>query len=57
MHDNRALCGGPVAGAMLKAEGGSYVGMTMLAGTSVIAGALFLLWARLTLSKRFCDRV
>lgn len=57
MHDNRALCGGPVAGAMLRAEGGSYVGMTMLAGTSVIAGALFLLWARLTLSRRFCDRV
>ncbi|EIW52352.1 MFS general substrate transporter [Trametes versicolor FP-101664 SS1] len=52
-----ALCGGPVAGAMLKAEGGSYVGMTMLAGTSVIAGALFLLWARFSLSPRFCDRV
>lgn len=57
MHGNRALCGGPVAGAMLKAEGGSYVGMTMLAGTSVIAGALFLLWARFSLSPRFCDRV
>ncbi|KAI0823271.1 MFS general substrate transporter [Trametes gibbosa] len=52
-----ALCGGPVAGAMLKAEGGSYVGMIMLAGATMIAGSLFMLWARLLLSTRVRDRV
>ncbi|KAH9849494.1 MFS general substrate transporter [Lenzites betulinus] len=52
-----ALCGGPVAGAMLKAEGGSYIGMIMLAGATMIAGSLFMLWARLLLSKRVRDRV
>ncbi|KAI0629928.1 MFS general substrate transporter [Trametes polyzona] len=52
-----ALCGGPVAGAMLKAEGGSYLGMIMLSGASMIAGALFLLWARLVVSKRLLDLV
>ncbi|KAI0350173.1 MFS general substrate transporter [Trametes cingulata] len=52
-----ALCGGPVAGAMLKAEGGSYLGMIMLGGATVIAGSLFMLWARLALSRSLCDRV
>ncbi|CDO72294.1 hypothetical protein BN946_scf184970.g146 [Trametes cinnabarina] len=52
-----ALCGGPVAGAMLKAGGGSYLGMTMLSGATIIAGSLFMLWARLALSRRLCDRV
>ncbi|KAL7279566.1 hypothetical protein ACG7TL_005966 [Trametes sanguinea] len=46
-----ALCGGPVAGAMLKASGGSYLGMTMLAGATIVAGSLFMLWARLALGR------
>ncbi|KAI0369431.1 MFS general substrate transporter [Pilatotrama ljubarskyi] len=52
-----ALCGGPVAGAMLKAEGGSYLGMIMLGGATVISGSLFMLWARLALSRSLRDRV
>ncbi|TBU55768.1 MFS general substrate transporter [Dichomitus squalens] len=47
-----ALCGGPAAGAILKSEGGSYLGMILLGGTSVVAGSLFLLWARCMLSRR-----
>ncbi|KAJ8496268.1 hypothetical protein ONZ51_g1203 [Trametes cubensis] len=52
-----ALCGGPVAGAMLKAEGGSYLGMIMLGGTTILVGSLFFLWARLALARGLCDRV
>ncbi|KAI0671247.1 MFS general substrate transporter [Trametes maxima] len=52
-----ALCGGPVAGAMLKSEGGSYLGMIMLGGAAVVAGSLFMLWARIALSRRLYQRV
>ncbi|KAI8986291.1 MFS general substrate transporter [Trametes punicea] len=52
-----ALCGGPVAGAILKADGGSYLGMIMLAGATILAGSLFMLWARLTLARRLSDRI
>ena len=53
----RALCGNPAAGAILHSHGGSYMGMIVLAGTAVVAGSLFLLWARCTLSRRPSDRV
>ncbi|RDX44156.1 MFS general substrate transporter [Lentinus brumalis] len=52
-----ALCGGPAAGAILKADHGSYLGMMLLAGIAVVAGSLFLLWARFTLSSRASERV
>ncbi|KAI0738828.1 MFS general substrate transporter [Daedaleopsis nitida] len=52
-----ALCGGPAAGAILHADGGSYLGMILLAGSAVVAGSLFLLWARCTLGRRLSDRV
>ena len=54
---DRALCGGPAAGAILRDAGGAYLGMILLAGVSVVAGSLFLLWARLTLSCRLAARV
>ena len=54
---NRALCGGPAAGAILKAGGGSYLGMMLLAGVSTLAGSFFLLWARATLSRQWTARV
>ncbi|PIL34880.1 MFS general substrate transporter [Ganoderma sinense ZZ0214-1] len=47
-----ALCGGPAAGALLKAQHGSYLGMILLGGAAVVAGSLFLLWARCVLSGR-----
>ena len=31
--------------------------MILLAGIAVVAGSLFLLWARLTLSRRLSERV
>ncbi|OBZ67723.1 Riboflavin transporter MCH5 [Grifola frondosa] len=47
-----SLCGGPAAGALLKLGNGSYTGMIMLSGISVIAGSFFLLWARITINTR-----
>ena len=54
---SRALCGGPAAGAILRAAGGNYLGMMLLAGVSVVAGSLFLFWARLTLNAKLCARI
>ena len=42
---------------MLKAEGGSYLGMIMLGGATILVGSLFFLWARLTLARGLRDRV
>ena len=52
MRHDRALCGGPAAGALLRAQHGSYLGMILLGGAAVVAGSLFLLWARCVLSRR-----
>ena len=54
-ESDRALCGGPAAGAILKSAGGSYLGMILLGGTSVVVGSLFLLWARCVLSRRMTE--
>ncbi|EIW52339.1 MFS general substrate transporter [Trametes versicolor FP-101664 SS1] len=47
-----ALAGGPAAGALLRAGHGSYIGMIVLCGVSNVAGALFMLVARLRLDRR-----
>ncbi|OJT02158.1 Riboflavin transporter MCH5 [Trametes pubescens] len=47
-----ALAGGPAAGALLRAGHGSYTGMIVLCGVSNVAGALFMLVARLRLDRR-----
>ncbi|KAI0629937.1 MFS general substrate transporter [Trametes polyzona] len=47
-----ALAGGPAAGALLRAGHGSYTGMIVLCGVSNVAGALFMLAARLRLDRR-----
>ncbi len=52
---DRALCGGPAAGALLKAQHGSYLGMVLLGGIAVVAGSLFLLGARSALSRRMSE--
>ncbi|KAH9919152.1 MFS general substrate transporter [Epithele typhae] len=52
-----ALCGGPAAGAILKANGGSFLGMMILGGSAVVGGSLFLLWARTTLSRQLSARI
>ncbi|EMD39496.1 hypothetical protein CERSUDRAFT_111804 [Gelatoporia subvermispora B] len=52
-----SLGGGPAAGALLKLNHGSYSGMIILSGTTVLAGSIFLLWARLRLQPRLSARV
>ncbi|KAH9849483.1 MFS general substrate transporter [Lenzites betulinus] len=47
-----ALAGGPAAGALLRAGHGSYTGMIVLCGVSNVAGAVFMLAARLQLNRR-----
>ncbi|KAI0823283.1 MFS general substrate transporter [Trametes gibbosa] len=47
-----ALAGGPAAGALLRAGQGSYTGMIVLCGVSNVAGAVFMLAARLRLNRR-----
>ncbi|TCD65866.1 hypothetical protein EIP91_002128 [Steccherinum ochraceum] len=52
-----SLCGGPAAGALLKLSHGSYLGMIMLSGASVLFGSFFILWSRLRLKPEFLARV
>ncbi len=52
LHFHSALAGGPAAGALLRAGHGSYTGMIVLCGVSNVAGALFMLVARLRLDRR-----
>ncbi|KAH9919157.1 MFS general substrate transporter [Epithele typhae] len=47
----------PRAGAILKANGGSFLGMMILGGSAVVGGSLFLVWARLTLDRQLSARV
>ncbi|GBE85455.1 Aspyridones efflux protein [Sparassis crispa] len=39
-----ALCGGPAAGALLKLQHGSYTGMIILSGTTIVGSRLTLSW-------------
>ncbi|THH31618.1 hypothetical protein EUX98_g2591 [Antrodiella citrinella] len=52
-----SLCGGPAAGALLKLNHGSYLGMIMLSGTTVVVGSFFILWSRLRIDARLLARV
>ncbi|RDX44144.1 MFS general substrate transporter [Lentinus brumalis] len=52
-----ALAGGPAAGAILKANNGSYHGMIILCGVANLVGSLFMLWARFRLDSRLLTRV
>ncbi|THG97867.1 hypothetical protein EW026_g4221 [Hermanssonia centrifuga] len=47
-----SLAGGPAAGALLRLNHGSYVGMIALSGSTVVFGSLFMLWARLRIDRR-----
>ncbi|RPD56735.1 MFS general substrate transporter [Lentinus tigrinus ALCF2SS1-7] len=52
-----ALAGGPAAGAILKANHGSYNGMIVLCGVANIAGSLLILWSRCRMCSRLLARV
>ena len=52
-----ALAGGPAAGAILKADHGSYTGMMALCGVANITGSAFMLWSRFRIDRRILARV
>jgi len=52
-----ALVGGPIAGLILASNHGSYNGMIMFTGTSIIAGSLLIFGAKLLINPRVFARV
>ncbi|KAJ7085107.1 MFS general substrate transporter [Mycena belliarum] len=52
-----ALVGGPIGGKLLEAGKGNYTGMILFAGLTVIAGAFFILAAKLQIDSRLFARV
>ncbi|EKM49893.1 uncharacterized protein PHACADRAFT_265647 [Phanerochaete carnosa HHB-10118-sp] len=52
-----ALAGGPAAGALLKAAHGSYIGMIIFSGATILFGSFFYLWVRLRIDSRPLARV
>ena len=53
----RTLAGGPAAGVTIKDESGSYIGMMILTGVSLLAGSIFFVWTRLILSREVTAHV
>ncbi|KAI0738848.1 MFS general substrate transporter [Daedaleopsis nitida] len=51
------LAGGPTAGAVLQAGGGSYIGMVMLCGMLNLIGSLLILWSKMRVNRRMFARV
>lgn len=52
-----SLVGGPIAGALIQYQSGSYTGMIGLSGSSVIFGSLFILACRLKINRNICAKV
>ncbi|KZT12246.1 MFS general substrate transporter [Laetiporus sulphureus 93-53] len=52
-----SLGGGPAAGALVKHAHGSYTGLIVLSGATVLTGSLFMLLARLKIDRRLSARV
>ncbi|KAG1899670.1 MFS general substrate transporter [Suillus fuscotomentosus] len=52
-----SLIGGPIAGALIQCQGGSYTGVIGLSGTSIIIGSLFILACRLRINRNIWARV
>ncbi|THU84947.1 MFS general substrate transporter [Dendrothele bispora CBS 962.96] len=52
-----SLVGGPIAGSLLNSEHGSYHGMILFSGITLIIGSLFLFIARLFVDNRIWARV
>lgn len=52
-----SLASGPAAGALLRAAHGSYVGMIVFSGATILVGSVFYVWARLRLDSRPFARV
>ena len=53
----RSLIGNPAAGALLKVCHGSYTGLIVLSGTSVITGSFFMLLSKLRIDPNIFARV
>ncbi|KAI6030762.1 major facilitator superfamily domain-containing protein [Pisolithus orientalis] len=52
-----ALTGGPIAGALLQSQKGSFVAAIAFAGSSMVLGSSFLLASKLSIDQRFFHRV
>jgi predicted MFS family arabinose efflux permease len=52
-----SLIGGPIGGAILNTNNGSYTGIISFSGTTVVTGSLFILWARFKVDSRLLVRV
>lgn len=52
-----SLVGGPIAGALIQYQDGSYTGVIGLSGSSIIFGSLFILACRLKINRNTCVRV
>jgi len=54
---SRSLIGGPIAGALLTHEHGSYAGTILFAGINVVVGSFFILACKLVLKRELFARV
>ncbi|KAI6166694.1 major facilitator superfamily domain-containing protein [Pisolithus thermaeus] len=52
-----SLTGGPIAGALLQSQPGSFVAAIAFAGSSMVLGSSFLLASKLSINKQFFHRV
>ncbi|KAF9465811.1 MFS general substrate transporter [Collybia nuda] len=52
-----SLVGGPTAGALLVRANGSYNGMILFSGITVVAGSIFILFSKLNIESRVFARV
>jgi MFS family permease len=51
------LFGNPIAGALITAAGGSYIGVQLWAGLTMVIGTIFFILARLAQSRELTARV
>ena len=51
------LAGGPTAGAVMKADGGSYTGMMVLCGILNIVGSLLIFWSKYKVNRNIFAHV
>ncbi|OJA10373.1 hypothetical protein AZE42_08715 [Rhizopogon vesiculosus] len=52
-----SLVGGPIAGALIQYQRGSYTAMIGVSGASITFGSFFILFCRLKLNREICARV
>jgi hypothetical protein len=57
MFISRSLVGGPVAGVLLSKQHGSYEGMIVFAGVTLMVGSVFLASVKLMVSRDVTAKV